>query len=251
VDGQTCLVGLSDGSEVRAPTVLLACGASYRRLEAPGVDRLVGRGVHYGAAVTDAQSAAGGDIIIVGGANSAGQAALHFARYARLVTVLVRSGSLEKRMSRYLVDRITAAPNIKIRTRAEVSSVTGEIRLRSVDVRDAATGEIEPVRAQGLFIFIGAVPHADWLGASVARDSNGFVLSGRDVVGDGVSPSWPLERDPYLLETSVPGIFACGDVRYGPVKRVAAAVGEGSMAIALVHQYLRNAETVLEPSPAS
>jgi thioredoxin reductase (NADPH) len=242
-EGPARFVRLSDGSELRARTVLLACGVSYRRLDAPGIDRLVGRGVFYGAAVTDAQGSDGRDVIVVGGANSAGQAALHFARYARLVTMLVRSDSLEKRMSTYLVDRIVATPKIVVRTGAEVAGVTGEVGLETVEVREAASGAVETISAHGLFVFIGAVPHADWLEGSIARDSMGFVLSGRDLVEDEASPAWPLDRDPLMLETSTPGVFVAGDVRHGSIKRVASAVGEGAMAVQVIHEYLaRSAE---------
>jgi thioredoxin reductase (NADPH) len=236
VAGIARIVRLSDGSELRARTVLLACGASYRRLDVPGVDRLVGRGVFYGAAVTDAQSSVDRDAVVVGGANSAGQAALHFARYARVVTMLVRSDSLERRMSKYLVDRILATSNIVVRTGVEVGGVAGDLRLEEVAVADVGSGETETIPAHGLFIFIGALPHTDWLQGSIARDSKGFVLSGRELIADDLT--WPLERDPFLLETSTPGVFVAGDVRRGSIKRVASAVGEGAMAVQLIHEYL-------------
>jgi thioredoxin reductase (NADPH) len=237
VDGLARIVKLSGGGELRAPTVLLACGAAYRRLDVPGSDRLVGRGIYYGAAVTEAQNSAGRDVVVVGGANSAGQAALHFAQYARFVTILVRAESLESRMSQYLVDRIAATQNIVLRTETTVSSVAGDIGLEEVRIEDARTGRSETIRAHGLFVFIGAAPRTDWLRDSIARDSKGFVLSGRELLADDVSPPWPLERDPFPLETSTPGVFVAGDVRRGSTKRVASAVGEGAMAVQLIHEY--------------
>ena len=238
VAGHRRLVRLSDGSELRSPTVLLACGVSYRRLEVPGIDRLVGRGVFYGAAVAEAQSSVGQEVLIVGGANSAGQAALHFAQYARRVTMLIRADALGKRMSRYLVDRIDAAPNIVVRTGVEVRGVAGGVRLQEVTIGDVGSGKTETIPAHGLFIFIGAQPHTEWLRDTIARDSKGFVLSGRELMAGESGPSWPLERDPFPLETSTPGVFVAGDVRRGSVKRVASAVGEGAMAVQLIHEYL-------------
>ena len=237
-EGPARILRLANGSELRSPTVLIACGVSYRRLDVPGVDRLVGRGVFYGGAMTEARSSTDRDVLIVGGANSAGQAALHFARHARRVTMLIRADSLEARMSRYLVDRICATPNIIVRAASEVESVAGDIRLEEVVVRDLRTGETETLSTHGLFVFIGAQPQTGWLEGSVARDSRGFVLSGRELLAEDCSPGWSLERDPFLLETSTPGVFVAGDVRRGSIKRVASAVGEGAMAVQLIHEYL-------------
>jgi thioredoxin reductase (NADPH) len=250
-DGDERVVGLSDGSDLLARTVLLSCGVSYRRLEAPGIDGLVGKGVFYGGSVVDAQGAAGHDVVIVGGANSAGQAALYFRQYASSVTMLVRSDSLERRMSQYLVDRIAGCDDIVVRTRAEVAAVTGEEALETVEVRDVATGEIAPLAAHGLFIFIGAAPNTDWLERAVAREPMGFLLTGRELTEGDASPSWPLTRDPFLLETCIPGVFAAGDVRHGSIKRVASGVGEGAMAVQLIHEYLARLRTGREASAIS
>ncbi|HEU5213465.1 MAG TPA: FAD-dependent oxidoreductase [Gaiellaceae bacterium] len=237
VEGDDRVVSLSEGGELRARAVLLASGVSYQRLDAPGLDRLLAKGVFYGAGLTDAQMAAGRDVVIVGGANSAGQAALNFARYAREVTMVVRSDALERRMSRYLVDRIDAAPNISVRVNAVVAEAVGESVLDAVHVRNIASGQVRVVPADGLFIFIGAVPHTDWLEGSVARDARGFVLSGHDLLAQAGS-SWPLDREPAPLETCMPGVFVAGDVRHGSIKRVASAVGEGAMAVQVIHEYL-------------
>ncbi len=222
-EGDERAVSLSEGGELRARAVLLACGVSYQRLDALGLELLLGKGVFYGAGVTDAQVAAGRDVVIVGGANSAGQAALNFARHARLVTMVVRSQSLEQRMSRYLVDRVAASPNIMVRLGAVVAAAAGDSVLDAVHVRNVASGQVEAVPAAGLFIFIGAAPHTDWLEGAVARDARGFVLSGHDVLLQR-DRSWPLDREPAPLETSMPGVFVAGDVRHGSIKRVASAV---------------------------
>jgi thioredoxin reductase (NADPH) len=240
IDPITRQVHLDGGDVLRAGTVILACGVSWRRLDVDGFDRLAGKGVSYGAARSEAPAAHGLDVHIVGAGNSAGQAAMHFSRHARSVTILCRGDSLEKGMSRYLVDQIEKRPNIEARLRTEVVAALGEQSLEAIDVRHADTGEVHRLLSAGLFVFIGADAETRWLPPEIALDERGFVLTGDEVRG---SEPWPLERDPYLLETSVPGIFACGDVRSGPVKRCAAAVGEGSMAIAFVHQHIREAGT--------
>ena len=227
---------LDGGDLLRARTIILACGVAWRGLPLEGFERLAGKGVSYGAARSEAPGTHGLDVHIVGAGNSAGQAALFFAAHARSVTVLCRSESLGKSMSQYLVDQLASRSNIDVLFRTEVVAAHGDTSLESIDVRDAATGETTRLESGGLYIFIGADAETGWLPPEIALDRHGYVLTGPDV---GAAGGWELERDPYLLETSVPGIFACGDVRSGPVKRVAAAVGEGSMAIAFVHQYLR------------
>ena len=232
---------LDGGDVIRARTIILACGVTWRQLEIPGFDRLSGKGVFYGASRSEAPNTHGLDVHIVGAGNSAGQAAMYFSTHARGVTILCRSDGIEGSMSRYLVDQIASRPNIEVRTRTELSAAHGEASLEAIDLRDADTGESTRVASGGLYIFIGADAETAWLPPDIALDGRGFVLTGADVSAAG---RWTLDRDPYLLETSVPGIFACGDVRYAPVKRVAAAVGEGSMAIAFVHQYLKDADTL-------
>ena len=247
IDAVTRQVHLDGGDVLRARTIILACGVVWRRLSIEGADRLAGKGVFYGAARSEAASTHGLDVHIVGAGNSAGQAAMFFSTHARSVTILCRGASLEKSMSRYLIDQLATRSNIQVMHRTEVVTAHGELSLEAIDVRDTETGETARVESGGLFIFIGADAETAWLPPEIALDARGYVLTGPDVHAVG---QWPLERDPYLLETSVPGIFACGDVRCGPVKRVAAAVGEGSMAIAFVHQYLRDSdETPLERAP--
>ena len=225
-----------DGDEVlRARTLILATGVSWRRLAIDGLDRLIGKGVYYGAARSEASATHGQDIHLVGAGNSAGQAALHFANHARKVTLVVRGDNLEKSMSHYLIEQLRSKSNIAVQPRSEIAAVHGDKNLTAIDVRDIASNELHRHECGGLFIFIGADAETDWLPASIARDKRGYVLTGDDLKKAG---SWSQSRDPYLLETSVPGVFACGDVRLSPVKRVASAVGEGSMAIAFVHQYL-------------
>ena len=238
LDADTRQVHLDAGDLLRARTIILASGVAWRRLSLEGMERLAGRGVSYGAARSEAANAHGLDIHIVGAGNSAGQAAMIFANHARSVTILCRADGLEKSMSRYLVDQIATRSNIRVLFSTEVIAAHGDVSLEAVDVRNSTTGETTRLESGGLYIFIGADAETAWLPHEIALDRRGYVLTGVDVRAAG---RWSLERDPYLLETSVPGIFACGDVRFGPVKRVASAVGEGSMAIAFVHQYLRDA----------
>jgi thioredoxin reductase (NADPH) len=237
---------LDGGDVIRARTIILACGVAWRQLSIEGVERLAGKGVFYGAARSDAASTHGLDIHLVGAGNSAGQAALFFSTHARSVTILCRSDTLDKSMSRYLIDQIDLRANVHTLYNAEVAAVHGDASLEAIDVRNSDTTETTRLESAGLFLFIGADPQTEWLPPEIALDERGFVLTGPDVRD---IDRWELERDPYLLETSVPGIFACGDVRQGPVKRVAAAVGEGSMAIAFVHQYIRH--TLGRPEPSS
>jgi thioredoxin reductase (NADPH) len=228
---------LSDGTTIESHAVLIATGVSYRRLEAPGVQQLTGAGVYYGAAMVEADSCANEPVFIVGGANSAGQAAMYFARFARHVTILYRGADLRKSMSSYLIDQIAGTPTITVETGAQVTALHGDDHLEAITVA-GRDGE-RRVDAQGVFVFIGASPRTDWVGGAIARDRRGFILSGPDVLGpeaDGVR--WPLDRDPYLLETSLPGVFVAGDVRHQSIKRVASAVGDGSMSVQFVHQYL-------------
>jgi thioredoxin reductase (NADPH) len=238
IDAASRQVHLDDGDVLRARTIILACGVAWRRLSAEGFDRLAGKGISYGAARSEASNAHGLDVHIVGAGNSAGQAALFFSTHARAVTVLCRGESLEKSMSRYLVDQLATRPNINTMFRTEATAAHGEVSLEAIDVRNVDTGETSRLESGGLYIFIGADAQTEWLPPEIARDDRGYLLTGADM---RAADHWSQDRDPYLLETSVPGVFACGDVRFGPVKRVAAAVGEGSMAIAFVHQYLREA----------
>jgi len=236
LDVATRQVHLDGGDILRARTIILACGVTWRQLEIEGFDRLVGKGVSYGAARSEAPNVHGLDVHIVGAGNSAGQAAMFFSSHARSVTLLCRSGSLEKSMSHYLVGQLAERDNIDVLFHTELVAAHGETALEAIELRNSLSNETSRLTSGGVFIFIGADAETGWLPAEIALDRRGFVLTGTEVKAAG---PWSLERDPYLLETSVPGIFACGDVRSGPVKRVAAAVGEGSMAIAFVHQYLR------------
>jgi len=239
VSGAARTVRFDDGSAVTAQAVILATGVTYRQLRAPGVAELTGRGVYYGSALTEATSCADQDIYIVGGANSAGQAAVYLAKGARSVTILVRAPSLTKSMSHYLIEQVQSLPAIKVRTCTEVAQAHGTDHLEQLTLRDSNTGELETVDAAWLFVFIGAAPLTDWLAGVVQRDDHGFVLTGPDLLVAGRPPrDWPLDRPPYHLEASVPGVFVAGDVRAESAKRVASAVGEGAMAVMLVHRYL-------------
>jgi thioredoxin reductase (NADPH) len=239
------LVRLGDGSELSCHALLVATGVQYRKLDAPGVDDYTGAGVYYGAAMTEAIAMSGQDVCVVGGGNSAGQAAMYLSRYARQVTMLVRGYGLAESMSAYLIDQIKATPNIAVRTRIAVDAAHGAgsealtRRLEGLTLVNVDTGAQERCEAAGLFIFIGAAPRTDWLGDVVLRDKGGFILTGPELMRDGKRPAgWMLTREPFWLETSVPGVFAAGDVRARSVKRVASAVGEGSMTVQFVHQYL-------------
>jgi len=227
-----------DGDEtVRARTIILATGVAWRRVAIEGCDRLLGKGIYYGTARNDALATHGFDVYLIGAGNSAGQAAMNFANHARQVTLVVRGDSLEDSMSHYLIEQIRGQANIAVQLRSEVQTVYGDTHLTAIDIVNRATGEVRHHECEGLFVFIGAVAETEWLPVEIARDANGYILTGDGVVKAG---RWSHTRDPYLLETSVPGVFACGDVRLGPVKRVAAAVGEGSMAIAFVHKFLEH-----------
>jgi thioredoxin reductase (NADPH) len=240
-EGTELIVTLADGSEVRSQTVIVATGMAYRRLGIPPLDALAGAGVFYGAAATEARAMKDREVYVVGGANSAGQAAVHLARYAARVTVLVRGRSLADSMSDYLIREIDSAANVAVRCRVAVTGGAGEGRLERLTLTDLESGAAETVAATALFVLIGAEPRTQWLPGAVRRDPSGFVLTGTDLLQDGQAPAdWPLRRLPMFLESSLPGVFAVGDVRHGSVKRVASAVGEGSIAIHLVHSHLRS-----------
>ena len=236
IDPKTRQIYLDGDDVVQARTVILATGVTWRRLAIEGFDRLIGKGIYYGAARSEASATHGLDVHLIGAGNSAGQAALHFANHARAVTLVVRGDSLEKSMSRYLIEQLGGKSNVTVQLRSEVVAAHGDTHLTGIDIRDGAGGKVCRQDCGGVFIFIGADAETGWLPAEIARDRRGYVLTGDDVVKAG---RWSHSRDPYLLESSVPGIFACGDVRLSPVKRVASAVGEGSMAIAFVHKYLQ------------
>jgi thioredoxin reductase (NADPH) len=238
-EGPYRIIKLADGSEFSCHALMIATGVQWRRLEAPGIDRLQGAGVYYGGGATEALSCVGETVYVIGGANSAGQAAMNFAKYAEKVFILVRGSSLSSTMSQYLIDQIKEEPKIQVWPHASVSEVHGNSHLEEISVLCADTEKIERVPASSIFIFIGALPRTDWLAGVIERDERGFLLTGPDLVVDGKPPKgWGLERLPYLLETNVPGIFAVGDVRHGSVKRVASGVGEGSVAVQFIHQYL-------------
>jgi thioredoxin reductase (NADPH) len=242
VEGPSRIVKLAGGTEIGCKVLLIATGVSYRKLDVPGAEQLQGCGVYYGSAMTEAISSKNEDVYIVGGANSAGQAAMYFARYARRVVMLVRGESLSALMSQYLIDQIKNTPNILVETRARVAEVHGSSRLEAISIHCGDSGQTDRVPASSLFVFIGAEPNTDWLADVVERDQRGFILTGSDLLREGKRPrGWLPDRDPYLTETSVPGIFAAGDVRYGSVKRVASGVGEGSIAVQFIHQYLGTA----------
>jgi len=244
------ILSLSDGKEISCHALILALGVSWQRLNIPGVEKLTGAGVYYGAAQTEALACSDEDVYIVGGANSAGQAAMYFSKYARKVTMLVRGESLTKSMSQYLIDQIEATDNIKVQTYSSVIEAKGETSLEELVIKNSITGETQTVPANYLFIFIGALPHTAWLDEVVERDERGFILTGFDLkrvsetqaarnrISENRPRGWTLDRDPFLLETNIPGVFAVGDVRSGSVKRVASGVGEGSICVQFVHQYL-------------
>jgi thioredoxin reductase (NADPH) len=233
------IVRMADGTEVSAKAVVLATGMSVRMLEVPGIEPLLGAGVYYGAALSEAAAYRDADVCVVGGANSAGQGALFFARYARKVTMLVRASGLHPSMSHYLAARIETTPNIEVIAGAQVSAVSGNGHLERVTLRDVRTGEERGLDVSALFIFIGAAPRTEMLADVIERDDKGFLLTGLDLSRPGGKPKgWTLDRDPFMFETNVPGVFAAGDVRSGANRRVAAAVGEGSAAIYTVHRYL-------------
>ncbi|WP_380164120.1 FAD-dependent oxidoreductase [Jannaschia sp. R86511] len=239
VDGPTRRVHFADGTAVSARSVLLSTGVQYRRLPAPGVEGLIGRGVYYGSASTEADACLDQHVFVVGGANSAGQAAVFFTRFARQVTILVRGDSLQTSMSSYLIEQVSSIDNLDVRTCTEVVEAHGEDHLEALTLRHRLSGATERVEAGHLFVFIGAAPRTDWLDGVVVRDDKGFVLTGPDLLVDGGRPpGWHEPRDPYYLESSVPGVFVAGDVRAASVKRVASAVGEGAMAVTLAHRYL-------------
>lgn len=233
------MLRLAGGQNCHARSVLIATGVSYRRLAAPGVDGLLGAGVFYGASGSEASAFSGEHAFIVGGANSAGQAAVNLPRYARQVTLVVRGDSLATRMSQYLIDEITATPNIDVRTSTQITSAAGNGKLHALTLTDTGNGSAQTVPASALIVLLGAVPHTSWLPSEIVRDEHGFILTGNDFHQHRTAVSgWTLERAPLSLETSIPGVFAAGDVRHGSVKRVASAVGEGSIAATQMYRYL-------------
>jgi thioredoxin reductase (NADPH) len=239
VDAGSKFVKLADGVEIGAKSLLIATGVAYRKLDVPGLERLQGAGVYYGAAMTEAATCRDEDVLIVGGANSAGQGAMYFSKYARRVVMLVRGNSLAAGMSQYLVEQIRETPNIHVELNSQITEAFGTERLEAVSVLCSSSGETQKVPAVSLFIFIGAAPQTEWLHGAIERDEKGFILTGSDLLSAGKPPkSWSLDREPWLLEASVPGVFVAGDVRYRSIKRVASGVGEGANAVQFVHQYL-------------
>lgn len=240
VDGAYRSVTLDGGTEIRCRSLIIATGVTVRELKVPGIESITGAGVYYGAALSEAANYRGQDVFVVGGANSAGQAAMFFSGYAKNVTMVVRASDLAKGMSQYLVDQIEATENIEVRLRTIVEAVSGETKLKTITLQDINNEETETIPAAAMFIFIGAAPHSELVADVVERNPAGFILTGPDLLRDGKPPrGWGLQRDPYLLECSIPGIFAAGDIRQGAVRRVASAVGEGAIAVNQVHQYLR------------
>src|SRR5271168_20000 len=238
-EGPYRIIKLADGNEISCHALMIATGVQWRRLEAPGIAKLQGAGIYYGGGSTEALSYKGEIVYVVGGANSAGQAAMNFARYAERVVILVRGDSLSSTMSQYLIDQVKEMPNIQVWAHATLAEAHGETHLEEISVLCSDTSKLERVPASAMFIFIGALPRTDWLGDLVERDERGFLLTGPDLIRDGQHPKgWTLDRHPFLLETNIPGIFAVGDVRHGSVKRVASGVGEGSVAVQFIHQYL-------------
>ena len=238
-EGPYRIIKLADDSEISCHALMIATGVQWRRLDAPGIDRLQGAGVYYGGGTTEALSCKGEMVYVVGGANSAGQAAMNFSKYAERVVILVRGDSLSSTMSQYLIDQIKETPNIQLWTHASLAEAHGDTHLEEISVLCSDTNKVERVPASSMFIFIGALPRTDWLGDAVVRDDRGFILTGPDLMQGGQRPKgWAPDRDPFLLETNIPGIFAVGDVRHGSVKRVASGVGEGSVAVQFIHQYL-------------
>jgi thioredoxin reductase (NADPH) len=238
-EGPYRFMKLADGTEISCHALMIATGVQWRRLQAPGIDRLQGAGVYYGGGSTEALSCQGEIVYVIGGANSAGQAAMNFAKYAERVVIVVRGASLSSSMSQYLIDQIKETPKISVWPNASVAEAHGETHLEEISFLCSDSGKLERVPASAMFIFIGASPQTDWLGDLVERDKYGFIFAGPDLIREGQRPKgWTLDRDPFLLETNVPGIFAVGDVRHGSVKRVASGVGEGSVAVQFIHQYL-------------
>lgn len=240
VEGQYRIVTLTDGSEISCHALLITAGVSYRRLDAPGVERLTGAGIYYGGALSEAIATKGENVFIVGGGNSAGQAAVHFATYAACVTILIRGDDLGKAgMSQYLIDRIEQTPNIRVWKHATVAEALGDTHLEALRISDSSTGQVHTVQSSAMFIFIGAEPYTAWVDGLLATDSGGYLLTGPDLAeSKNGAPRWPLRRQPFLLETNVPGVFAAGDIRHKSIKRIASATGEGAMAVSFIHQYL-------------